>query len=357
MRFYILILWMIVSLSSFAQLADPLVFNEKTHDFGSVHADGGSVTTEFTFVNKSNRPIKIINVQPSCGCTTPEWTREPVEAGKSGVIKAIFDPRGKIGYFNKSINVTTDYNNNIISLAIKGNVETAKADAEEDNFEVLNGSLKTKVSTFNIGKIFINKENNFKTFDLLNAGKNVLTFIDVKTPPYIKVQMPQQLKAGEKGVLKIFYDVKVKNAYGFASDNIEIITNDNIGSNKSYSVFATIEEFFPSITPEILAKAPTLKIEAGDIRFGEMLESAILQREVIIINSGKSDLSIRAMQPNCTCLTAVADKNTLKPGEFSKIKFAFAPKGRPGIQNKSIAIYSNDPVNPIQRITLSGNVR
>jgi hypothetical protein len=354
MRALLTLLWMVGIISLSAQLADPLVFTEKTHDFGSMKEDGGNVATEFTFINKSGRPIRIVNVQPSCGCTTPDWTREPIEDGKSGVIKASFDPRGKIGYFNKAITVTTDYNSTPITLAIKGNVEGKSGDSE---FEVINGSLKTKVSTLNIGKIFINKENGWKSFEIKNGGKSVLTFAEVKAPVYIKVQLPQQLKSGEKGQLKLFYDTKLKNAYGFTSDNIEISTNDTDKPLKMFSVFATIEEFFPPLTAETIETAPVLKMENAEIKFGELSENSTLNREVIIKNAGKKELNLRALQANCTCITAVADAMTLKPGATANVKISFAPKGRPGIQNKSIAIYSNDPRNPVQRITLSGNVR
>jgi hypothetical protein len=339
-----------------AQLAEPLIFDEKAHDFGSIKEDGGNVATEFSFLNNSGRPIRIVDVRPSCGCTTPEWTREVIETGKRGVIKASFDPRGKIGYFNKSITVTTDYNGSPITLVIKGNVET-KAAAAPASFDVSNGALKTKVSTFNLGKLYINKDNGFRSFDILNGGKNPLAIKEFKAPAYIKIQHPEVLKPGETGLIKIFYDAKQKNAYGFSSDIIELITDDAETPNKPYSVFVTIEEFFAPLTVEAVSTAPVLKLEGQEIKFGEMFETGTLQREVIIRNSGKSNLSLRALQPNCSCMTAEFDKQELKPGEAGKIKVNFVPKGRPGIQNKSISVYSNDPRNPVQRITLAGYVR
>ncbi len=357
MRSLLFLFWMGCSVTGLSQLAEPLVFTEMTHDFGSVKENGGSVSTEFTFINKSGRPVIILTVQPSCGCTTPEWTREPVEDGNSGVIKATFDPHGKRGYFNKTITVTTDYSSTPITLAIKGNVEDKSGGVEASDFDVVNGSLRTKVSTLNIGKIFINKENGLKSFDILNAGKNVLTFGEVKSPAYIKVQLPLQLKPGEKGFLKLSYNTQLKNTYGFASDNIEITTNDVESPTKSFSVFATIEEYFPPLSAEAIEVAPILKMENADIKFGELMENATLQREVFIQNTGRKDLAIRALQPNCTCITASVDKSILKPGQSSRVSISFAPKGRPGIQNKSIAVYSNDPRNPVQRITLAGNVR
>lgn len=348
---------MLASIASIAQLADPIVFTEKTHDFGSIAAEGGNVDTEFTFINKSGRSIRILTVQPSCGCTTPQWTREPIEDGKSGVIKASFDPRGKIGYFNKSITVVTDYDGQTITLAIKGNVESQLKSKDEADFDVVNGALRTRVSTLNIGKIFLNKENGPWSFDLLNDGKNTMTFAEVKSPAYIKVTLPTELKAGERGILKLAYDAKMRNTYGFSSDNIEIKTNDTESPIKTFLVYATVEEYFPPVTAAILEVAPVLTIENADIKFGDLQETATLQRDVVITNKGKKELSIRALQPNCNCLTAVAETMVIKPGQSTKIKITFSPKGRPGIQNKSIAVYSNDPRNPVQRITLSGYVR
>lgn len=345
-----------LAFTAHAQISEPLIFNEKAHDFGSIQESGGNVVTEFSFLNNSGRPIRIVDVRPSCGCTTPDWTRETIAPGKSGVIKASFDPRGKIGYFNKAITVTTDYNGTPITLQIKGNVET-KAAAPVTSFEVSNGAIKTKVSTFNMGKIFINRDNGFRAFDILNAGKSPISIKDYKAPSYIKIEYPKVLKPGEATVIKVFYDAKARNTYGFVSDNIEFITDDPEGATKAYTVFVTIEEYFPPITADAVAQAPILKLEGQDIKFGEMFETGTLQREVIIRNAGKSNLSLRALQPNCTCMTAEPDKNELKPGEAGKIKITFIPKGRPGIQNKSIAVYSNDPRNPVQRITLSGFVR
>lgn len=356
MRF-LYFLFAIALAPTFGQQADVLLFNEKTHDFGVVAEKGGSVATEFTFINNSGRTIKILNVVPSCGCTTPNWSKEPIAHGKQGFIKATFDPRGKGGYFNKSIAVTTDYDGKAINLQITGTVEELGARSGSVGFDSQNGALWTKVSTFHLGKIFNNKENTVRTFDLLNKGKTVLHISEVKTPAYIAVKFPETLKPNELGVLQITYDGRAKNEYGFSSDNIELITNDAENPTKAFTVFAQLEEFFPTLTPEILQEAPVLRMDNPDIKFGEMLESATLQYEVVIRNGGKSDLKIRSLQPNCSCLKAQVETETLRPGQASKIKITLTPKGRPGVQNKSIAVYSNDPKSPIQRITVSGNVR
>jgi len=69
----------------FAQKA-VITFEKKTHDFGQINESDGKATYEFVFKNTGNGPLVVSRVQASCGCTTPTWTRQPIEPGKSGSI-------------------------------------------------------------------------------------------------------------------------------------------------------------------------------------------------------------------------------------------------------------------------------
>src|SRR3954462_8253240 len=87
----------------FSQQAKQLQFKEEIFDFGKVVEDKGPVTHEFVFTNNSSRPVKVLTVQASCGCTTPGWSKEAVEPGKTGFIQASYNPKGRPGFFNKSL--------------------------------------------------------------------------------------------------------------------------------------------------------------------------------------------------------------------------------------------------------------
>ena len=66
---------------------EPVMTFEKTeHDFGKIDEAGGRVSTEFVFKNEGMAPLVLSNVRASCGCTTPSWTKEPVEPGQTGTI-------------------------------------------------------------------------------------------------------------------------------------------------------------------------------------------------------------------------------------------------------------------------------
>src|SRR6185295_15540819 len=121
-----------------AQQAEPILFNEKSYDFGEITEDAGNVVHDFMFTNNTGRVIKILSVQASCGCTTPGWTKEPVSPGGTAFVKASFDPKGRPGYFNKSLTVTTDFDGNSISLQIKGQVVAKKREVSLNDYPVEN---------------------------------------------------------------------------------------------------------------------------------------------------------------------------------------------------------------------------
>jgi len=96
-------------------------WDEQSFDFGKIAKDV-PVSHEFAFTNTGNAPLVILTVKPSCGCTTPEWTKEPIPAGGIGYIKATYNA-AKSGVFNKTISVTANVDGQVVVLTIRGEVE------------------------------------------------------------------------------------------------------------------------------------------------------------------------------------------------------------------------------------------
>ena len=103
-----------------AQAEASIVFDEYKHDFGTIKESDGKVSAVFTFTNRSDSPLVISKVEASCGCTTPEWTREPVAPGEQGYIKATYDPTNRTSFFSKSLTVYSNGNPSKIVLSIQG---------------------------------------------------------------------------------------------------------------------------------------------------------------------------------------------------------------------------------------------
>jgi len=95
-------------------------FKVLEHNFGTFE-QGGNGTFEFEFENTGKEPLIINNVQTSCGCTVPEWPRDPIEKGKSSAIKVKYDTQ-RIGSFNKTITVLSNAKNSPVVLKISGQI-------------------------------------------------------------------------------------------------------------------------------------------------------------------------------------------------------------------------------------------
>jgi hypothetical protein len=117
---------------SFAQASAK--FAKNTHDFGTIQ-QGGDGTTQFEFTNTGKEPLVISNAVGSCGCTVPEWPKEPILPGKKAAIKVKYDTN-RVGNFTKTVTVTMNTEPSTETLTITGNVkanETPATQKQEDH--------------------------------------------------------------------------------------------------------------------------------------------------------------------------------------------------------------------------------
>ena len=77
------------------------------HDFGTIN-EGEKVTYVYEFKNTGAVPLIIESVRPSCGCTAPNWSKEPIPVGGSGEVEVVFDSKGKPNAQNKTVTVTAN---------------------------------------------------------------------------------------------------------------------------------------------------------------------------------------------------------------------------------------------------------
>ena len=113
--------------------AEVLGLKENGFDFGKI-PQGRPVTHVFEFTNNGKEALKLENVQASCGCTTPEWSKEPVEPGASATIKVGYNAAAE-GPFTKT--VTISYNGNQVkTITISGTVYKAPATSAPANASI-----------------------------------------------------------------------------------------------------------------------------------------------------------------------------------------------------------------------------
>ena len=110
-----------------AQKQAEIKFDKLTHDFGKFSEKEPVVSCTFTFQNAGETPLIINQAIASCGCTVPEYTKDPIPPGAKGEIKVTYNGTGKLpGHFKKSITVRTNGVVEMTRLYIEGDMEEAK---------------------------------------------------------------------------------------------------------------------------------------------------------------------------------------------------------------------------------------
>ncbi len=105
-----------------------MTFEEVKYDFGDIY-QGDKVEHIFKFENTGNEPLIITNVQTTCGCTAPNWPRDPVIPGQESEIKVVFNSAGKIGRQNKVITIISNATNPTNKVTIVTNILPKKDDS------------------------------------------------------------------------------------------------------------------------------------------------------------------------------------------------------------------------------------
>lgn len=125
--FFIAILAMSITCVS-AQTTAEIKFDKTTLDYGTFSESKPIVSCVFTFTNIGDAPLVIHQAIASCGCTIPEYPKEPIMPGKKGTIKVTYNGTGKYpGSFKRPITLRTNAKTEMVRLYVEGNM-TAKDD-------------------------------------------------------------------------------------------------------------------------------------------------------------------------------------------------------------------------------------
>jgi galactitol-specific phosphotransferase system IIB component len=97
--------------------------DKTVYDFGTVSSTGETVKAIFVITNHTEESITLAEVKASCGCTTPSWTKTPIEPGQTGEVVAAYNPKGYSGSFEKTLTIRATEIPEVVKVTIKGTVE------------------------------------------------------------------------------------------------------------------------------------------------------------------------------------------------------------------------------------------
>lgn len=367
-----------------AQSGNGNVKVDKTvHDFGDIYVDQGPVSCTFTFTNTGTQPVLLLSAVASCGCTEVEWTREPLQAGKSGTVSATFDNNDGPYPFDKTVTVYVSDRKAPFVLHLRGSVhENAKPLTETYPIKIGNfgiKSLETKVGNLS------QRESKTGNIVIANVGitpmkvefENVSDGLTVEVypnpvPAKSTANLTYTITASRERWGKNWYyatpviDGRRFKAIGSlpvqekpsGSENFYSQPNPRLGIGKSEIAFwAVTRDNFASLPTDVKKDMANPTFTKSTVNFGKLASGAKTTLTFEYTNSGKMDSKFYKLDADCSNVT-VKEMADTAPGKKGKIVIELDTKGMPKGENIiPLTLITNSAARPVISLQIAGTIQ
>lgn len=356
---FVSLLLMLCTMSVLAQ--QPVIkFEKTTHDFGTMKEADGRVTTVFEFTNEGATPLVVSKVRASCGCTTPNWTKTPIEPGQKGNITVTYNPMGRQGGpWQKSITVTSNATTPTTRLIIKGNT-ISKSAQPVDAYPIKINGLGLKTNTYQFGNV---KKGSVieKTIELANTTKDPVRIELVSSAKYIAtLATPELVEPGKTAMLKVRFDSKACQEWGPIREEVHLLVNGSTEATEKnrLSVIGNVIEDFSKLTTEERQQAPIAEYSTVSVNLGTIKAGSKATQKVTISNKGKKALAIRRIvNNNKSNINASINRTNINNGKKADLKIEVNTKDlKPSTYRRNITVITNDPDHVNTMISIAWKV-
>lgn len=328
-----------------------MVFETYEWDFGTIEEADGPVSHTFRFANISNNPIQIDNIATSCGCTTVQYSTEPIHGGDYGELTVVFDPTRTQGRVFREVEIFTKDRRNYASLMISADVNPIPMGLEQIYPHLLAGTVKTNTKRCNFGYI-TQGESMTRVVRVANVGNKTakLSVVTTGNRYGMSVDCPESIGPEEVVSIHITYKIPTgKKYFGMARDTIWVVA-DGAKSQEPIVVNAIRIENF---SPDDKKPKPVMRIEPAYVEFGEKAPGKIFKKTIVIGNTGNDDLIFRNVEPMEGTAISIESGQVIKPGKELKVTVAIANSHEPRSSTLgSINLTTNDPTRPFRELRL-----
>ena len=326
-------------------------FQEQTKNVGEL--DFAVPRHQFMYSFYALKTIRIKKIETDCACLVSNYSESDLEYGQQGFIRVVFEPY-KYGYFEKKIKVIFENQakkRQTHFIYLTGVVLPDQA-TELRAYNYTFGPIKIKQKKLNLGRIK-NNEILKQTLKFYNSAAYPVEFVDVTHPKHIRIVgfkgsqiEPQTLKP-----LELYYNTNKKNAFGLVQDDVIV----HLKGEASIAIPVTVEAIifkntnavFPDLLPRLVVE-DTLK----DLKNTPIMLP--LEVSFTLKNAGRGLLTIFQIIVPSDCEVEVeqTDAIVLKGGEEKDLHVRVNKTNRTGRQVRTLTIFSNDYMQPEQKLTL-----
>jgi hypothetical protein len=362
---------------------DVVSVDKTVNDFGDIYTDQGAVSCTFTFKNISNKPILLLQAVSSCGCTTTEWTREPIQPGKTGTVNAVFDNNDGPYPFDKTVTVYVSELKNPIVLHLRGTAHENVRPLKE-TYSLIIGNMGIKSLDVKAGTLS-QRESKSGTISVANVGRTPmkLEFKNVSDGLTLEV-FPNPIPV--RSVATLTYTIKAsrerwgKNWYYFTPvidgreykatgkisaaeepvDDLHFYTEPNkrIGIGKGeIGIWAVTKENFAGIPQETKEEMSNPSFTKSTVSFGKLASGAKTTLTFEYTNKGKQDCVFYKLDADCSNVK-VKEMEKTAPGKKGKIVVELDTKGMPKGENIiALTLITNSALRPVISLQIAGTIQ
>lgn len=321
-------------------------------NFGAFDEEDGKVSAIFRFINEGDRPVSISTVSSSCGCTVPEYSREPVAPGADGEVTAVFNPYGRPGRFSKYLRVKMS-DGKLHELKVEGVVIGAR-NTVRSRFPVADGPLNLRSKMITFGSV---KRGSLKSqyIEVYNSSDRPVAPSWSDVPPFLRVTAAHDtVPPGEQGVYSFVFAPRNDTPYGLITDSIRF---DVPGQPPlSIEIAAIVEEDFSKLTEKQRRNAPVASLSETTLDFGSFSPDAgAITRTFKITNRGNDPLLLRRVYTADPGFTIDVSADKVKKGKSATVTVTFDPlRFKAPLLNGRLLVITNDPSEQMTAVRLVG---
>ena len=189
-------------------------YDERIHDFGTIYEKDGKVSHTFTFTNKSREVVIINDVNAWCGCTTAQFSKEPVRPGKKTKVTLTYNPDHRPGKFSKEAVLMLNGGKYYTRIWVKGNVIGMQHPVTEDHPYAYGSGLFMSHRVLPFPPMRVGEEKSVRLL-VANGTKKEMTVEFLRQPGNRVLQFPDKLvlKPGES--TKVYAKYRGVKAYPY----------------------------------------------------------------------------------------------------------------------------------------------
>ena len=337
------------------QVDEVVEFDRTVHDFGDISVNDGPVTCTFTVKNIGKEPIAIYEVVTSCGCTDAQWTREPLQPGKTGTISGTYKNEDGPIPFDKTLTVYIAGVSKPVILRMRGVVHEKKKSVAELYGSVKLGSLGLKSLQYRVPNV-LQGESSGEEAKIANLGKQPLkvTFADVSPNLTVEVS-PATIPAGETAALRfsVKADPKVWGTHTYSATPVL----NGKKADKPLSFTALTRGNFADWTPEQRKNAAQCIFDESTVSFGTVNAGGKVNASFTFTNKGKSALKFYSLDADAEGFSATLPGETAAQGKGSipvTLDTSKLPKGETVVM---LTLTTNCPARPLINLFLVGLIK